>query len=155
GVSDTRRRRNSTSGGVSVGFRESSSAAAPATYGLANEVPDAVIVPPSLTSQVDVTATPGAQRLTQGPKLLNDASTSLISVAPTVMTPLKPSRSNPAAAGDVEQAFIGLLLSNGLPLPAATAYTIPDAAEFLTAAFTAGREMSDPRLRFATAGLMA
>ena len=45
----------STTGGLSVGTRDSSSAAPPATYGLANDVPEAVMRPPSLTSHGAVT----------------------------------------------------------------------------------------------------
>src|SRR5687767_14932187 len=78
----------STDGGLSPGKRERSSAAAPATYGLANDVPDAVIRPPSLMRYGAVFSTPGAHRLTHTPKLLNDASASPASVAPTVTIPL-------------------------------------------------------------------
>ena len=71
------------------------------------------------------------------------------------MMPLNQRKSNPARAGDLQHASSGVPFSKGFPLPAAIADTIPESADRVTAASTARRGMREPRLRFATAGLMA
>ena len=60
------------------------SAATPATCGQAMLVPLIVVVPPPSLS--DSTLTPGAQRSTSGPRLLNGAMTLEESMAETAMT---------------------------------------------------------------------
>jgi len=73
-----------------------------------------VVVPP--LRLVDRMFTPGAQMSTQGPKLLQDASLLLLSVAATVTTPLLVPA--PARAGEELQALAP-------SLPAATAKSTP------------------------------
>lgn len=95
-------------------------AAAPATWGLAMEVPCFVAVPvPSML--VETIATPGAKMSTQEPKLLNQAMLSFWSVAPTVMALA-------AEAGLVVQASTA-------SFPAATTMTTPFPLEVSTASF--------------------
>src|SRR6266480_3352219 len=84
--------------------------------------------------------TPGAQMSTQLPKLLHDASASLLSVAATVSTPLVV----PAAAGEWPHA-------SAPSLPAATAKNTPLATAVRTAWSTAAF-CGPPRLMFVTAG---
>src|SRR3954464_5810028 len=94
-----------TSAGVSVGFLDSRTAAAPVTCGVAIEVPEIVFVAPP--SQSEVTLTPGAKRSTQPSQLKKDARRSAVSVAATV-------RAAGTRAGEVVQPAT-------LLLPAATA----------------------------------
>src|SRR3954464_2526106 len=124
-----------TSAGVSVGFLDSRTAAAPVTCGVAIEVPEIVFVPPP--SQSEVTLTPGAKRSTQEPKLEKDARRSVVSVAPTV-------RAAGTRAGEVVQA-------SALLLPAATAIVTLSAMTRWTAASTL-LLTPPPRLMLATAG---
>jgi hypothetical protein len=63
----------------------STSAAAPATCGVAIEVPLIVFVAVLLLYQADVMLTPGAMMSTQVPKLEKLAAASLLWVAPTVI----------------------------------------------------------------------
>ena len=64
---------------------ESASATAPVTCGVAIDVPLIMLVAELDPIQAEVMFTPGAEISTQLPVLLNDASTSLLSVAPTVI----------------------------------------------------------------------
>src|SRR3989441_11045162 len=126
--------------GVADGLVSRYRAAAPATCGVAMDVPLMVLVARSPVSQSDVVFTPGAKISTHGPKLENDAMLSLMSVAPTVSA-------SGALAGEVLQA-------SGAPeLPAATAYTTPAAIEFSTAVFS-GWKNPPPRLMLATDGTL-
>src|SRR5262245_45497287 len=74
-----------TVAGDAVGLSPRNSAAAPATCGVAIEVPLIVFVAVSLVIQAEVMLTPGAKMSRQVPKFENEARWSLISVAPTVM----------------------------------------------------------------------
>src|SRR2546425_917656 len=124
--------------GVAPGVVSRSGAAAPATCGVAMDVPLMVFVDWSPVFQSDVVFTPGAKISTHGPKLENDAMLSLMSVAPTVSA-------SGALAGEVLQA-------SGAPeLPAATAYTTPAAIEFSTAGFS-GWRIPPPGFMWATDG---
>jgi hypothetical protein len=71
--------------GVNDGFWATARAAAPATCGVAMDVPLMVLVAVSLVNQAEVMFTPGAKLSRQVPKLEKDARLSLMSVAPTVM----------------------------------------------------------------------
>src|SRR6476469_316861 len=69
--------------GVAVGWSARYRAAAPATCGVAIDVPLIVFVPP--LSQSDVMFTPGAKMSVQVPKFENEARASLVAVALTVI----------------------------------------------------------------------
>ena len=92
--------------GVRVRCCPSSTAAAPATCGVAIDVPDRVLVAVGLVYQSETICEPGAKVSTQVPKLEYDARASVRSVAATV-------RAAAARAGDWVQALT-------LSLPAAT-----------------------------------
>ena len=74
-----------TAAGPAPGAACSSSAAAPATCGVAIEVPDMVASPVSLAYEADTIAAPGANAATHAPMLENEASASVFVVAPTVI----------------------------------------------------------------------
>src|SRR6266511_45284 len=120
------------------GLTAATRAAAPATCGVAIEVPLMVLVAVSLVIQDEVMLTPGAKMSTQVPKLENEARLSLMSVAPTVI-----------AAG----TRAGLKLQAlALLLPAAMAYVTPELIELATALSNVV-SMPPPRLMLATAGV--
>src|SRR5687767_3157460 len=99
--------------GVACCFSASATAAgAPATCGLAIEVPLMAAVAVSPECPAPGTSTPGAMMSTQRPRLLNDAMLSFLSLAATVTAP-------GTRAGDHPQASSGTPIS-GTPLPAAT-----------------------------------
>src|SRR5262245_21003310 len=77
--------RSRTCCGVKVGFADRTSAAAPAVCGVAMEVPLSTAVAVSDVIHADVMFTPGANRSRQVPKLENDARTSVMSDAPSVI----------------------------------------------------------------------
>src|SRR5258708_27264117 len=103
--------------GVAEGFDCKYNATAPATCGVAIEVPLIVFVAVLLPIHADVMFTPGALIFTQLPKLEKYANASLMSVAPTVMA-------LGVLDGDSLQALAALL-------PAATAYTTPEPIDFV------------------------
>jgi len=78
-------RKSRTCCGVHDGFADATRAAAPATCGVAIDVPLMVLVAVSLVFHADVMFTPGAKMSRQVPKLENDARWSVRSVAPTVI----------------------------------------------------------------------
>src|SRR5688572_19180468 len=96
-----------TAAGAAVGLTDRYSAAAPATWGEAIDVPLMALVAVSLVCQADVMLDPGANRSTQVPKLENDDRASLLVELPTVSA-------CETREGELEQAF-------ALLLPAATA----------------------------------
>ena len=98
---------------VIVGSSDSSSAAAPATCGVAIDVPLRVSVALSSSSLAAKTLTPGPRMSTHGPKFDHWASVSVMLVAPTVIA-------RGAFAGDVVHASAGMM-----ELPAATTKTKP------------------------------
>src|SRR6266511_1181226 len=73
-------RKSRTCCGVKPGLAAATRAAAPATCGVAIEVPLMVLVAVSLVIQDEVMLTPGAKMSTQVPKLENEARLSLLSV---------------------------------------------------------------------------
>src|SRR5436305_2979902 len=105
-----------TCAGASPGFAARISAAAPATCGVAIEVPliQAVAVSPLPWS--DRMLTPGANRSTHGPSLDHGARASCTSLAATVSA-------SGVSAGETVHASTGLPCPS--PLPAATAYVTP------------------------------
>src|SRR5690349_10515325 len=123
--------------GDAHGSNCSRSAAAPATCGVAIEVPLSVFVAVSEVNHAEVMPTPGAYRSRQLPKFENEAWASEASEAPTV-------RAAGRRPGDCVQA-------SSAPLPAATAKVTP-AAMALCTAWSRVAEAAPPRLRFATAG---
>ena len=124
--------------GLSLGDSDSRSAAAPATWGVAIEVPLNTAVEP--LSAFEVMETPGAKRSTQDPVLENHARSSAASTAPTV-------RALVTRLGDRLQALPPLL-------PAATTTVTPSAMVARTASST--RSLGErPRLTLATAGALA
>src|SRR5689334_22994556 len=70
--------------GVRLGFSCSNRAAAPATCGVAIEVPSIVFVAVLLVYQAEVIEEPGANISTQGPKLENQERAPEESIAATV-----------------------------------------------------------------------
>src|SRR5204862_1472503 len=86
-------------------------AVAPATCGLAMEVPLMYTADESLLPYDDGMFTPGANRSTQGPTLDHEARASCTSVAPTVIA-------SAVSAGDLVHALTGFPYES--PLPAAT-----------------------------------
>src|SRR5688572_20552717 len=111
------------------------SAAAPATCGLAIEVPEIDWVALSLPMLAPRMLTPGAKMSTQEPKFENEARLSASSLAATVMA-------DGSLAGDV-------LHASWLSLPAASANGMPDATALATASLSAC-EKPPPRLMLAT-----
>src|SRR5688500_4360655 len=102
-----------TSAGLSAGFADSRSAAAPATCGAAMEVPLMVAFAVVELMPADAMPAPGAYRSTQGPKLEKEACRSEESLAATVKT-------SGTRAGELSQA-------STMELPAATATETPSA----------------------------
>ena len=117
-------RASATAAGVAPGWRPSTSAAAPATCGVAIEVPLSVAVALSLPAPAEGMFTPGARRSTQAPSLENAARASVGPVAPTV-------RAAGAAAGEYWQA-------SAWSLPAATTTVRPAATAVATASLSTG-----------------
>src|SRR5207244_13094751 len=105
----------STSSAAAFACTCSYSAAAPVTCGVAIDVPLIVFVASSLVSQSDVMLTPGAKMSRHGPRFEKLASTSLISVAPTVIA--DGSLEGDSGPGKVVDPMHGFPYS----LPAATA----------------------------------
>ena len=126
-----------TSGGCAEGWADRYSAAAPATWGDAIEVPLMVFVAVFVLYQSDVMPTPGALMSTQLPKFEKDANPSLMSVAATVMA-------EDSLEGELLQALAVLF-------PAATAKVTP-ALTALATAWLSVAENPPPRLMFAAAG---
>jgi hypothetical protein len=120
---------------VAVGLSERSSATAPATCGVAIDVPDHVAVAVSPVEMELVIAEPGACISTQLPQLLYDAFVSVESVAPTVMAVR-------SEAGET-------LHASWFSLPAATVVGIP-AARKLAIARLRDDEKPPPRDMLAT-----
>ena len=102
-----------TDAGVSEGFVESNSTAAPATCGDAIDVPEMLLVADALVLQADVMLVPGAKMSRQLPKFEYDARASVLVVAPTVSAVA-------TRAGDDVQA-------STFELPAATTTVTPSA----------------------------
>src|SRR6266545_1471732 len=92
---------------LAVGKNSRYSAATPAAWGAAIEVPLRMFVAKSSVYQADVMPEPGAKKSTQGPQFENAARSSDVVVAPIVMA-------SGVRAGDSSQA-------SALLLPAATA----------------------------------
>ena len=115
------------------------SAATPATWGDAIEVPLNVAVAVFDVYQADSIPLPGANRSRHVPKFENDDLASVEVVEPTVIA-------FAARAGDELHALV-------LLLPAATAIGTPEFDRLLTAVSSA-EEIPPPRLMLATAGLM-
>jgi hypothetical protein len=134
------RRREDTSEGESDGNTESSTAAAPATCGVAIDVPDIVADAEFDEIPAERTLTPGAKISTQEPKLEKEARASLAETAATVSAAA-------ALAGDERQA-------STFELPAATATVTPSAT---TRAIASSRtcDAEPPSERFTTAGTPA
>src|SRR5919198_5699255 len=127
-----------TVAGEALGLADRYSAAAPATCGVAIEVPLIVLVAVSLVSQDEVMLTPGAKMSVQVPKLENDARASVLSLALTVIA-------SATRAGVKLQA-------SALELPDAIAYVMPSAIELRTAVSRVALLPEAPRLMLATAG---
>src|SRR5690606_7320526 len=126
-----------TASGVASGWPARYTAAAPATWGLAIEVPDIVLVPWSLSFQAEVMSEPGAYRSTTEPKLeKSDWASSLVLEATVRASGTRAGEPWPASADS---------------LPAATAKVTPEAMALATAASRAG-SAAPPRLMLATEG---
>ena len=123
--------------GVAVGSDCNSNAAAPATCGEAIEVPESKRHALDEAIVADLMLTPGANKSTHDPWLVNFARSSLPPIAPTVI----------AVGSDAGE----YLHAKPLLLPAATANTMPSAVALATAEFNAV-EYEPPRLMLATAG---
>jgi hypothetical protein len=126
-----------TAAGVAVGFAWRYSAATPATWGVAIDVPEIVFVAVFDVRQEEVMLTPGARISTPAPKFENEANASLLSVAPTVIA-------SATRAGDAVEASAD-------EFPAAIAYTTPSAIERRTASSRAV-DVPPPSDILATAG---
>jgi hypothetical protein len=126
--------------GVDVGKRPNNTAATPATWGAAIEVPEMVFVAVELPIQDEVMAEPGAKMSRQVPVFEKEDLASVMVVEPTVIALA-------ARAGEELQAL-------ALLFPAATAITTPSLITFCTAASSAALA-PPPRLMFATAGVPA
>jgi len=113
--------RSVTSAGVRDGSPESKSAAAPATWGEAIEVPDQEAVEVVEVMVEERIPEPGAKMSRQVPKFEKEERESVEVVAPTVIAA-------GAEAGDAEQA-------SELSLPAATATVTPSLTARWIAAF--------------------
>src|SRR6185295_13032192 len=118
----------------------SSTAAAPATCGVAIDVPDSVLVAVEPVYQSETMPEPGANTSTQVPTLEYEARASVRSLAATVSAAA-------ARAGDCVHA-------STLSLPAATETVTPSST---SAVIAASRLLlvAPPRLRLATAGVPA
>jgi hypothetical protein len=126
--------------GVAVGSDCKCNATMPATCGDAIDVPDNDRIAVEEVLQADTTLTPGANTSKQAPKFENDARTSVLPVAPTVIA-------LDSDAGEYPHA-------SRLLFPAATTNTMPSATPRATAAFSDKLRMP-PRLMLATAGVPA
>ena len=115
------------------------SAATPATWGDAIEVPLKVAVAVFDENHAERIPLPGAKMSRHVPKFENDDLASVVVVEPTVIA-------FAARAGDELQAL-------ALLLPAATAIVTPAFDRLLTAVSSA-EEIPPPRLMLATAGAM-
>ncbi len=127
-----------TAAGEATGLALRCRAAAPATCGVAMDVPLIVFVAVVPVYQADVMLEPGANRSRQVPKFENDERASVLVVAPTVT----------AAATRDGEPLQALVFS----LPAATAKVTP-ALIALPTAVSRAEEGPPPRLMLATAGL--
>src|SRR6266545_1688978 len=147
-------RKSRTCCGVKPGLAAATRAAAPATCGVAIEVPLMVLVAVSLVIQDEVMLTPGAKMSTQVPKLENEARLSLMSVAPTVIA--AGTRAGlklqalalllPAAMAYVTPELIELAtaLSNVVSMPAATCAVVPLPLQFRTRTATSCTPLATP-----------
>ena len=84
-VVESATRRSRTCAGVKLGFAESTNAAAPATCGVAIDVPLMVFVAVLEVFQAEVMLDPGAKMSRQVPMLENDERASVCVVEPTVI----------------------------------------------------------------------
>ncbi len=116
------------------------SAATPATWGAAIDVPLIVAVAVSEECPADLMLDPGANRSRHVPKFEKDERASVDVVAPTVSA-------SGVRPGESLHAF-------AFALPAASEYVTPSAIEVFTA-WSSAEDGEPPRLMFATAGVPA